>query len=65
MEEIKVGDVVQLKSGGVKMTVEEITEDQDNKTLVTCCWFNGGEYKSEKIYLVALKKYKAPSISVR
>ena len=35
---IKVGDVVQLKSGGPKMTVSVIGEKY-NECMVTCVWF--------------------------
>jgi len=35
--EIKVGDVVRLKSGGPDMTVEAIEDDQ----YVSCVWFQG------------------------
>jgi uncharacterized protein YodC (DUF2158 family) len=40
MAQFKVGDVVQLKSGGPKMTVEEIRGDG-----LLCCWFAGAEKK--------------------
>ena len=33
--ELKVGDVVRLKSGGPEMTVEEISENK----YITCVWF--------------------------
>jgi len=35
-EELQVGDVVQLKSGGERMTVDKI-DDAD----ITCVWFEG------------------------
>ncbi|MGC1361085.1 MAG: DUF2158 domain-containing protein [Silvibacterium sp.] len=35
--DLKVGDVVQLKSGGPKMTVNELTPAQAH-----CVWFVGG-----------------------
>jgi uncharacterized protein YodC (DUF2158 family) len=38
------GDVVQLKSGGVRMTVESIDEEYD---LITCTWF-GDKNKLER-----------------
>lgn len=50
MTELKVGDVVRLKSGGPKMTVEEV-----RPTSVVCIWFTGDgaenfrrEYFSER-----------------
>ena len=38
-ENIRIGDVVRLKSGGPRMTVEEIEEDE----IVTCTWFEKNE----------------------
>lgn len=35
-EELKVGDVVRLKSGGEKMTIEDIDDEYD---VVVCVWF--------------------------
>jgi uncharacterized protein YodC (DUF2158 family) len=44
-QEFKVGDIVQLKSGGPKMTVVEIAEDRygvgDIK--IWCTWFAGAK----------------------
>lgn len=37
--EIKVGDVVKLKSDGPKMTVDSFAFGSDD--LVRCCWFVG------------------------
>jgi len=35
--QLKVGDVVQLKSGGPHMTIDEVRKDGD----VRCVWFSG------------------------
>jgi uncharacterized protein YodC (DUF2158 family) len=43
MAQIKVGDVVQLKSGGPKMTVESI---EANPAGILCTWFDGADKKS-------------------
>lgn len=43
-EELKKGDVVQLKSGGPKMTVEDPNTHEGR---VGCAWFVEGEVKSE------------------
>lgn len=39
MEQLKVGDVVRLKSGGPKMTVYEI----DKYKMISCKWFDKKE----------------------
>jgi uncharacterized protein YodC (DUF2158 family) len=40
-DEIKLGDVVQLKSGGPKMTVYDIQPEQySDQPSVWCEWFN-------------------------
>jgi len=38
--DFKVGDVVVLKSGGPKMTIEKIEQSNSNNTDVKCVWFN-------------------------
>lgn len=40
MDKFKVGDIVQLLSGGPKMTVVSIS---DNKRSYTCKWFAGAK----------------------
>jgi uncharacterized protein YodC (DUF2158 family) len=59
MEQFKVGDVVQLKSGGPKMTVSEL--ESDNR--VFCIWFSGNDRKSDTFIAQALKLYEKPRIS--
>ena len=49
--ELKRGDVVRLKSGGPKMTVEDVSSDGDE---VSCAWFNqdaqrGGLFRQEML----------------
>jgi uncharacterized protein YodC (DUF2158 family) len=41
-EEITVGSVVQLKSGGPKMTVTS-TKSMSDRKLITCEWFDGSK----------------------
>ena len=53
----EVGDVVQLKSGGVKMTIEEIEENG----YVTCIWFEGAQTFRDKFLQATLQKYKRTS----
>ena len=54
---IKAGDVVQLKSGGAIMTVEEIEEREEGNPYATCSWFDEKKIHREKIYVIALKPY--------
>lgn len=52
--DIKVGDVVQLKSGGPKMTVNEITDAAAN-----CVWFVGGSRESGIFHPSSLEKVQS------
>jgi uncharacterized protein YodC (DUF2158 family) len=45
MPELKVGDVVQLKSGGPKMT---IANTKSNPAGILCVWFDDTEPKSSR-----------------
>jgi uncharacterized protein YodC (DUF2158 family) len=55
MEEIKPGDIVELKSGGPNMTVRK--QGTSDQTLVQCDWFVGdGEIKTHWFPKEALKK---------
>ena len=44
MAEFKVGDIVRLKSGGPKMTVEILLGDGELK----CQWFDGSELQEAR-----------------
>jgi uncharacterized protein YodC (DUF2158 family) len=46
MNEFKPGDVVRLKSGGPKMTVDQIDASSSRKT-VWCDWFEGSKKFSD------------------
>ena len=59
-EQFEVGDVVQLKSGSEKMTVEEI-EDGD----VGCVWFVGSQPQRSAFPSITLKKVESSSGSRR
>lgn len=59
-EQIKVGDVVQLKSGSAKMTVEEIGDAG-----VSCVWFEGTQPQRGEFPVVTLKKAETSSGSRR
>ena len=52
MEDFEIGDVVQLRSGGPKMTVHSLVSDCD----VVCQWFEGNEMHAESFHKVALRK---------
>jgi uncharacterized protein YodC (DUF2158 family) len=41
----KTGDVVQLKSGGPKMTVKQYTARDTGGSIVRCQWFEGGKHQ--------------------
>ena len=59
-EEIKQGDVVQLKSGGPTMTVETVAEDLLELTAF-CTWFDKNNVlQSGKFQVTSLKKSQAP-----
>lgn len=47
--DIKIGDVVQLKSGGPKMTVSNIGE-YHARQMVLCTWFDKKEEHQEKLF---------------
>jgi uncharacterized protein YodC (DUF2158 family) len=58
MDNLNVGDVVQLNSGGPDMTVKEI-----GGKLVTCTWFDARKKLTEDQFLLAtLTKVDEPDI---
>lgn len=57
--ELKVGDVVELKSGGPSMTVEKtpvFINGFEYKDRAQCCWFDKGDLKREVFPLASLEK---------
>jgi uncharacterized protein YodC (DUF2158 family) len=52
MKDLEIGDVVQLRSGGPKMTVHSLISDGD----VVCQWFEGNEVHGENFPNEVLKK---------
>jgi uncharacterized protein YodC (DUF2158 family) len=52
MDQFKVGDVVELKSGGPKMTVEDVTSWQGK---AKCVWFEGAQAKEEIFEVATLR----------
>ncbi|WP_041432342.1 YodC family protein [Thiobacillus denitrificans] len=57
--ELKVGDVVKLRSGGTRMTVEHIDGDQ-----VACTWFEGKTLERATFIAGALMKHVPTSVGV-
>jgi uncharacterized protein YodC (DUF2158 family) len=53
-DQIKEGDVVQLKSGGPKMTVTKV-EQWNGRARAWCDWFSGDQNKSDSFHLESLK----------
>lgn len=46
MPQFKKGDVVQLKSGGPCMTIQDIddySQDESGELSASCVWFDGGK----------------------
>jgi uncharacterized protein YodC (DUF2158 family) len=52
MEDFEIGDVVQLRSGGPKMTVNSLVSNGD----VVCQWFECDDVHEENFPKEALKK---------
>lgn len=59
-ERFSVGDVVQLKSGGQTMTVEEVTGDD-----ISCVWFEGKNTQRQTFASGTLKVYAPPRTNLR
>lgn len=55
-EQIKVGDVIQLKSGGPLMTVNAVG-DSSGKPTVWCTWFDKTEQKRGHFPLEGVEIY--------
>lgn len=54
MKEIKPGDAVQLKSGGPRMTVTEISQGPQGVPLALCIWSVKGKTQKETFPIHAL-----------
>lgn len=59
-DQFEVGDVVKLKSGGEKMTIEEIEDDG----YVSCVWFEGSQVQRGTFAAATLQKYKPATASI-
>jgi uncharacterized protein YodC (DUF2158 family) len=60
MAEFNEGDVVQLKSGGPKMTIYKV-EEWDGKMRAHCDWFEGTQKQSGSFYFAVLKLVEEPA----
>lgn len=61
-EEVKVGDVVELKSGGPRMTVNSIGKDKSGH----CKWFvTGDTVQADHFAMEALKRSSEPDPTSR
>jgi uncharacterized protein YodC (DUF2158 family) len=58
MEGFEIGDVVQLRSGGPKMTVHGVISDGD----IVCQWFESDEVHEENFPNEALKKVEQVAV---
>jgi uncharacterized protein YodC (DUF2158 family) len=58
MSEFKPGDVVVLKSGGPKMTVEQIGNNNFDRPTVWCDWFEGNKKVSDTFPPTSLEHAK-------
>jgi uncharacterized protein YodC (DUF2158 family) len=56
--EIKIGDVVILKSGGPEMTVTAVGQLAGSPDQAKCIWFANGEAKESIFSQGALKKIR-------
>ena len=52
MEKLEIGQVVMLKSGGPKMTVEYTPDDH----MVKCVWFVGNKLHRDEFKVVLLQR---------
>lgn len=54
---MKIGDVVQLKSGGPRMTVHTLDNDMDDSEAeVTCMWFDEKQEQHVRVFKVLTLK---------
>ncbi len=59
MDELKVGDVVSLKSGGPKMTIDLIDTFGDSHKKARCMWFERGKREVDVFELATLVRIGA------
>ena len=54
MNNFNIGDLVQLKSGSISMTVSEIINDDND---VLCIWFDGEDFRDKIFPIQTIKKF--------
>lgn len=52
-QKFKTGDIVELKSGSPKMTIEDV---QESNEYVDCAWFDGNTLKRGTFIVDVLKR---------
>jgi uncharacterized protein YodC (DUF2158 family) len=55
MNEIKPGNVVQLESGGPRMTVSAVYRNPDGVRSAFCTWFDGDKAQQKSFPITLLK----------
>jgi len=60
-KKFKIGDVVQLLSGGPKMTVQ--SESNEDSGVIWCKWFSGTKLQQGNFKIDSLIKIDEPEIS--
>lgn len=48
--EFEIGSVVELNSGGPRMTISEISNQDDGAIMVTCDWFDKNLNKMREVF---------------
>jgi uncharacterized protein YodC (DUF2158 family) len=61
MAELKAGDIVQVISGGPRMTVTQVGEDSLGTTTAWCVWFEGTKKMEGTFPMTALKHSPDPT----
>jgi uncharacterized protein YodC (DUF2158 family) len=56
--EIRVGEIVKLKSGGPKMTVESSFNDAHGKRCVRCVWFDKDKLMRDAFQIDAVENVR-------
>lgn len=59
-DKFNIGDVVQLKSGGEKMTIEEIENEED----ISCVWFEGSQTRRSSFIAATLQRCEPETGSI-